>query len=505
MDNFKLYLPSNASHVRFPNNTPSNYHTELTNPLSLEGKWEVALESLFYSSKIGNEKEEGKIRLHATVEEERFSNTLSKQPFKLDYTKPWPGYNGVQPSITDSDLVKNTLIDVLNSINSDILEQGKDPAFAFAIEKNKLTYESKMLHFYIGFTDKVMDYLNLKPHDLQNSYVHKQPITFSKMAKGLRKEDFRVYYFNPNVVEKVERIYFSLKHQKDVTSLLIVLQRQWKELITPKYKTSLHVNENNIVVFEREDAKHAICFSWEFERLIKQHVPLFRKGCQSCATAVDFSAYNKLKANETQVSYYVDIFNTTLSKERVRVEERVEIYYKPREFDNVNDIVNSVNVKVHSLLSKRLSSTYSPSAHFFELSEDNRHVMLKIGPSLVVMFDENMSYILGFKDTVFEAGSHESAHMPATLQDHEQILYVETDVIAPILFGIQKLPLLREFIHDLNAKQAIIEKRFEPLSFIPIAKKFIPQIHIVIANQLGAPISIKDTKTVATLHFRRVE
>ncbi|MEL7520600.1 MAG: hypothetical protein AAGJ80_03075, partial [Cyanobacteria bacterium J06553_1] len=115
------------------------------------------------------------------------------------------------------------------------------------------------------------------------------------------------------------------------------------------------------------------------------------------------------------------------------------------------------------------------------------------------------SYILGFKDTVFEAGSHESAHMPATLQDHEQILYVETDVIAPILFGIQKLPLLREFIHDLNAKQAIIEKRFEPLSFIPIAKKFIPQIHIVIANQLGAPISIKDTKTVATLHFRRVE
>ena len=505
MNNFKLYLPSNASHVRFPNNTPSNYHTELTNPLSLEGKWEVALESLFYSSKIGNEKEEGKIRLHATVEEERFSNTLSKQPFKLDYTKPWPGYNGVQPSITDSDLVKNTLIDVLNSINSDILEQGKEPAFAFTIVKNKLTYESKMLHFYIGFTDKVMDYLNLKPHDLRSNYVHKQPATFSKIAKELRKEDFRVFYFNPNIVEKVERIYFSLEHQKDVTSLLIVLQRQWKERITQRYNTTMKVTENNTVVFEQEDANHAICFSWQFERLIKQRVPLFRKGCQSCATAVDFSAYNKLKAKETRVSYYVDIFNATLNKERVRVEERVEIYFKPREFDSVNDIVNSVNEKVHSLLSKRLSSTYSPSTHLFELSEDNRRVMLNIGSNLVVMFDENMSYILGFKDTVFEAGSHESTHMPATLQDHEQILYVETDVIEPILFGIKKLPLLREFIHDLNAKQAIIEKRFEPLSYIPIAKQFIPQIHIAIVNQRGVPISIKDTKTVATLHFRRVE
>ena len=122
MENFKLYLPSNASHVRFPNNTPSSYHTELTNPLSLEGKWEVGLESLFCSSKIGNEKEEGKIRLHAAVEEQRFSNTLSKQPFKLDYTKPWPGYQGVQPSITDSELVKTDVIDLLNSINSDILE-----------------------------------------------------------------------------------------------------------------------------------------------------------------------------------------------------------------------------------------------------------------------------------------------------------------------------------------------------------------------------------------------
>ncbi|MEM8964403.1 MAG: hypothetical protein AAGD38_23155, partial [Acidobacteriota bacterium] len=64
--------PSKASHVRFPNKTPSNYQTEFTNPLSFEGRWEVALESLFYSSKIGNEKEGGKIRLHATVEEERF-------------------------------------------------------------------------------------------------------------------------------------------------------------------------------------------------------------------------------------------------------------------------------------------------------------------------------------------------------------------------------------------------------------------------------------------------
>jgi len=59
MESFKLVLPSNASYEHFPNNTSSHYKTYLHNPIQLEGQWEVAAESIYYSANIENEQEKG--------------------------------------------------------------------------------------------------------------------------------------------------------------------------------------------------------------------------------------------------------------------------------------------------------------------------------------------------------------------------------------------------------------------------------------------------------------
>lgn len=51
---FYVTLPSNSSSANFKNNTKSNYHTSLLNPIRLEGEWEVAIVKMNYRYAFDN-------------------------------------------------------------------------------------------------------------------------------------------------------------------------------------------------------------------------------------------------------------------------------------------------------------------------------------------------------------------------------------------------------------------------------------------------------------------
>ena len=85
MDSFKIYLPSNASADFFPNNTPTDYQTHLMDSIQLEGDWEAGLESIFYSNKIGNEKET--VRLDFSIKAKTKFYITDLYPFKFNVTK----------------------------------------------------------------------------------------------------------------------------------------------------------------------------------------------------------------------------------------------------------------------------------------------------------------------------------------------------------------------------------------------------------------------------------
>ena len=50
MESFKVYLPSNACELLYPNNHPSDYKTSLDHSIHLDGEWDVGVESIFYAS-----------------------------------------------------------------------------------------------------------------------------------------------------------------------------------------------------------------------------------------------------------------------------------------------------------------------------------------------------------------------------------------------------------------------------------------------------------------------
>ena len=90
MDTFKVYLPSNACRERFPNNTATDYHTQLARPLELNGKWQVGVESVFSSAVVYDSNEIARINFNAKVKRSDYANDKELSPFRL--TNTWPGY-----------------------------------------------------------------------------------------------------------------------------------------------------------------------------------------------------------------------------------------------------------------------------------------------------------------------------------------------------------------------------------------------------------------------------
>ncbi len=98
MESFKVYVPSNASADRFPQNTASDFKVDLSNPIELKDNWEVGVESIFYNSNIGDANEKARFVLDSMIEEEVDVNDLFPFKFKVSTDNKWLGYSGVKPS-----------------------------------------------------------------------------------------------------------------------------------------------------------------------------------------------------------------------------------------------------------------------------------------------------------------------------------------------------------------------------------------------------------------------
>ena len=59
MHQFSLHLPSNVQPSRFPNNTAGDFSTQLDQPITLDGEYEVALTEISYPNSIRLFKDQG--------------------------------------------------------------------------------------------------------------------------------------------------------------------------------------------------------------------------------------------------------------------------------------------------------------------------------------------------------------------------------------------------------------------------------------------------------------
>lgn len=121
MDTFKVYLPSNACENIYPSNTASKFETVLSRPISLQGEWEVAAESIFYSPP-------------SLVKNESITARVAYDNIKYHLTKEnrWKGFDGIYP--LDKTLNTNNIDKVITTLNgmNQLISKEEKELFTFA-------------------------------------------------------------------------------------------------------------------------------------------------------------------------------------------------------------------------------------------------------------------------------------------------------------------------------------------------------------------------------------
>ena len=70
-------------------------------------------------------------------------------------------------------------------------------------------------------------------------------------------------------------------------------------------------------------------------------------------------------------------------------------------------------------------------------------------------------------------------------------------------FGNEKRPMIQHFVHSKNASYGIVERFFDPIIYQPVAKNVIESLTLQFLGNQQQLLTIKDSKSIVTLHFRK--
>ena len=172
-----------------------------------------------------------------------------------------------------------------------------------------------------------------------------------------------------------------------------------------------------------------------------------------------------------------------------------ELY--PRQL-TIPKLLTTLNEQLAQFLKKACCTeplSFTLSDHFVKL-ELPQYVTLKLTPNLVSM--------LGFDQTTFQEKMHLGSVLPATLDKREQQIFIYLDIVDMMSFGSEKRPMIQHFVHDKDASHGIVERFFDPIIYQPVTKNMIDSLTIQLIGGHQQVLTIKDSKTIVTLHFRKV-
>ena len=499
MDSFKVYLPSNASAGIFPNNTPSNYQTQFSDPIQLQGEWEAGLESIHYSTKIGDEEES--VQLNLAVEAQNKIYVTSRYPYKYRITEDgkWPvQFLDVYPKniVTDpSD--REGVIRCLNTINREILEFGeKSDVFSFKVEGEKTVFIGETNGILVATTTNMSRYLGFGWTHIFSGRTNISGELKRRIPKSFVRDDYHVKIIDTNVLQKVGRVVI-----KESGRIFPDPKRQLKEVWTKElknYDIKVRFSKSGKLIIDNFNPLVTIRLSPDFSKTFDIAEAIF-----SSNTEWALVKFDSKKLYEKDL-WYVDLYYNNIDHFLKIGLHDISIGFTPRRYHDVHHIIPTINSLTEAKLKETLASTYNDDFHKCELSFFKNHTQLDVGRWVSLTISDNLSFLLGFDKAKFEAGNYLSKRLPATLEQREQHLFVLTDFIQSSSYGDVKMDILQEFVHEGNSiEQRIIEKRFHPISYNPVKCSYIENIQIQLVNEIFKPIYIDNSKTIVILHFRK--
>ena len=496
MDSFKIYLPSNASSEHYPQNKASDFSINLNNPIRLEGTWEAGIESIYYDSDFANEDETSTIIIGLTIIKYPLINDNYPFKFKVSNNNKWsyaPTYPKEIPS-KDSDI--NEVCKALNTVNEQILVNDKQKIFEFYVSNNVVHLRPSTIGVSVQITPNMARKLGF---DYQTKFDGSITHTAFKVSPiKLTKADYAVHVFEENIVKRHERII--IKDYNDDFPSARKLKAIWKGKVESKYRIFLAYKANKVIITNAEK-NLAIVFSKSFASYIHHLEPIFTSG--------EWWAYRPYVNQDPYVArkevWYIDIHNDDLQETVHITYPRTSYTFNPHTFNTMDSLLTALNTKLNSKIRKDFKDYYKPHLHFTKFSLKDRYIALENGPSTQIYLDKTLQRLLGFENESYPEGLHVGCRLPATVTQQIQRLLVHADFIQPISYGTEKHYIFQDFIHDSYKDYGIIEKRFEPISYIPVARNYIDTIRIQITDDNHYLVHFKDSKTIIIVHFRKVK
>ena len=499
MDSFRVYLPSNASMDLFPDNIPSDYKIQMNPPLQLNGNWEVGVENVCYHSAIANTRESETLTVRTQTYETKTMNELFNYPYVLTkdgkWNYDWMQFKSKHYNFHDMPKVR----DILNTGNKMIMKDERKKVYKFYITRwhSNLYYTFKS--FSSGFAMRIdsdlLEHLGFgySEHVFENGKGNVKKV--DKSGK-LNESNYRFKIFDSNVVECEERITLKKRDEKPLS--LTALVQRWNETVGKKYGEMSEGRKNKFIIHKKHD-KLTVFFSPSLRGIVRHYSPVIGSGRFWGSHA--YSIPKQLDNDEWYVDIYGDRIKTIRQKEK---EIKSEFVFPVREYSTVQDLIRRMNSHIEYMM-KTYRSNYDVEKHRILFEIDNQKTVLKLGSDITVHLTENFAKLFGFINQTFSDRITISLESPMTLDKREQHLFIQSDLISPILFGDKKEYILRGFIHDKDSTFGIMEKLFDPILYLPVAKEDIPFINIRITNGLRERIHLRDTKSLITLVFRRAK
>ena len=511
MEAFKVYLPSNACTDLYPNNSPSNYRTQFDKAIDLDGDWEVGVESVMYSPFLDDKLMKSVIEVTTTTRLGQYVNRLYSHEYHLNSDDEWPGFDGVMPENYETDKRKVTsILSTLNGMVSLILKESivsSIPLFQFRLnESGQVEYFCSDSSFTLLITANLakvlgFDYETVLPSNQHFTAKYKRKISDLPLTKA----DYCLKYFNSTVQEEVFRVFLDhtdFQGNNSVEEKEKKFIEMWQRKVESLSNMSCRFYKHQLIVANH--GKKAIILSPHLSRTFDLHsYPIFGKENERWSGGG--AIYDRIATNDV---WYVDIYSTKMEMSFIDREFTITADVYPWQYKTKEKVLMYLNKTMTHEIQNALGEDYKVRDHLFDFNLDLLYIChLKLGRRVhVKAMSDNLLSMLALPSFPWQEGTEvKGTKQMSHVFNRSRQLYLLSDVVQTTKHGNNAVTILQDFLHYADKDKPIVRRSFFPINYVRLRKTHLDNILLRLVDEQFDDVKIRDSKTLVTLYFRKVQ
>ena len=502
---FNIVLPSNSNPEIYPNNTPSQYSVEFSNPITINNNYEVALSEITYHNDI-NFLHNNSIEIYSAKYNENVFQLCRNEGFLS-----WK-FNSVKLSTFALDLNAGKIFIAPEEGLAKPYELKPDSPFS---------RDSVMTSIGLLF-QPIYDIFIITMDKSNRPLIMKNPKCNKKMALLLDKEyantlgyDFHIFSTEQYFVGKGFQKDRSLKSVSYATLLPLYALENKKIIVKHEYETLTEVKD----ILNR--LKSLIPKDKVSVELVKDNVITFKKNCpmkgnNGCIIELDTVFLMGVHCQQTPILCHegdllsVEIIPNGFDNSIIQSGEWSLTVYSDninfQKLDKVKELKKRLNitsglVKTPEQLCILLNAYVDLYGIKLSYSSNSDRIELTVSYGNEIRFDRVLRSLLGLvTDKIVCSGKTLAENNPNLERDFYNF-YIYCNIVEYTRVGNIAAPLLRTLPLSSSKKQ-LINREFFNKMYVPINRNVINRIDITICDDVGKIIPFRSGNTVLTLHFR---